>query len=253
MADQTPERGIEDESEEVEPEPPPAAVRRKVSFADAFGLDLVSVKEFDNRDSSAADDLVALLCAECIVGEEFYLSCLFSPPASDHDLKMRLQEQKLELESIELLPGSTTVRGIIRVLNLCFHKAVYVHTTLDGWRSRFDLLAEYVPGSSDGETDRFSFRLMLTPPLEAEGTRVEFCLRYESAVGTFWANNRGVNYVLFCHQRRRTDVKEEENNHREIRSCLKTIRWEMVQSLQVSSMCQVFQSGINCATNTNDE
>ncbi|XP_057180396.1 protein phosphatase 1 regulatory subunit 3A isoform X2 [Triplophysa rosa] len=227
---------IEDESEEVEPEPPPAAVRRKVSFADAFGLDLVSVKEFDNRDSSALDDLTALLRAEGKVGEEFYLSCLFAPPASDHELEMRLQDQTLELESIELLPGSTAIRGIIRVLNLCFHKAVYVHTSLDGWQSHFDLLAEYVPGSSDGETDRFSFRLMLTPPLEAEGTRVEFCLRYESAVGTFWANNRGMNYVLFCHQRRRTDAKEkgreeerdkdkllEENNHRGIRSCLKTI------------------------------
>ncbi|XP_056603609.1 protein phosphatase 1 regulatory subunit 3A [Triplophysa dalaica] len=227
---------IEDEFEEVEPEPPPAAVRRKVSFADAFGLDLVSVKEFDHRDSSVSDDLVALVRAERKVGEEFYLSCLFAPPASDHELKTRLQEQTLELESIELLPGSTTIRGIIRVLNLCFHKAVYVHTSLDGWQSHFDLLAEYVPGSSDGETDRFSFWLMLTPPLEAEGTRVEFCLRYESAVGTFWANNRGMNYVLFCHQRRRTDAKEkgkeeerdkdklsEENNHRGIRSCLKTI------------------------------
>lgn len=237
---------IEDESEEVEPEPPPAAVRRKVSFADAFGLDLVSVKEFDHRDSSVSDDLAALVRAECKVGEEYYLSCLFAPPASDHELETRLQDQTLELESIELLPGSTTIRGIIRVLNLCFHKAVYVHTSLDGWQSHFDLLAEYVPGSSDGETDRFSFWLMLTPPLEAEGTRVEFCLRYESAVGTFWANNRGMNYVLFCHQRRRTDAKEkgreeerdkdkllEENNRRGIRSCLKTIRSEMLPNANI--------------------
>lgn len=236
MPDRTPAGGVEDESDESEePELPPAVIRRKVSFADAFGLDLVSVKEYDNRDSSGPSNLARLLGAEGKVVEEYYLSCPFTCPASDQELRMRLQDQKLELESIELLPGSTTIRGIVRVLNLCFHKAVYVHTTLDGWQSHFDLLAEYVPGSSDGETDRFSFRLMLTPPFEAEGTRVEFCLRYESQAGTFWANNRGTNYIVFCHQRWRTEMKEnekekererekliEENNNKGIRSCLKT-------------------------------
>nr|XP_055045826.1 uncharacterized protein ppp1r3aa [Misgurnus anguillicaudatus] len=236
MPDQTPAGDVEDESDEsVEPELPPTVIRRKVSFADAFGLDLVSVKEFDNRDSSGPGDLARLLGAEGKVFEEYYLSCPFTCPASDQELRMRLQEQKLELESIELLPGSTTIRGTVRVLNLCFHKAVYVHTTLDGWQSHFDLLAEYVPGSSDGETDRFSFRLMLTPPFGAEGMRVEFCLRYESQAGTFWANNRGTNYIVFCHQRWRAEMKDkenekererekliEENNNRGIRSCLKT-------------------------------
>uniref|UniRef100_A0A1A8B2I3 Protein phosphatase 1, regulatory subunit 3Aa n=1 Tax=Nothobranchius furzeri TaxID=105023 RepID=A0A1A8B2I3_NOTFU len=39
----------EETDEDAEPEPPPV-LRRKVSFADAFGLDLVSVKEFDNAE-----------------------------------------------------------------------------------------------------------------------------------------------------------------------------------------------------------
>ncbi|XP_043093035.1 uncharacterized protein ppp1r3aa isoform X2 [Puntigrus tetrazona] len=214
-----------DESEEAETEPPPVAVRRKVSFADAFGLDLVSVKEYDNRESSRLE-------VDSREGEEYYISCLFNVPAMHQDLEVRLQQQKLELERIELLPGSTTIRGIVRVLNLCFHKAVYVRVTLDGWRSHFDLLAEYMPGSSDGETDCFSFRLVLTPPFQVRGLRVEFCLRYESSVGTFWANNGGKNYIVFCHQRRRSDLKEKESemeklveeiNQKGIRSCLKTI------------------------------
>ncbi|XP_016303048.1 uncharacterized protein LOC107658872 isoform X1 [Sinocyclocheilus anshuiensis] len=214
-----------DESEELEPEPPPVAVRRKVSFADAFGLDLVSVKEYDNRDSSRLD-------ADGREGEEYYISCLFNVPALHQDMEVRLQQQKLELERIELLSGSTTIRGIVRVLNLCFHKAVYIRVTLDGWQSHFDLMAEYMPGSSDGETDCFSFHLVLTPPFQVEGLRVEFCLRYESAVGNFWANNGGTNYIVFCHQRRRSDLKEkesekeklvEESNQKSIRSCLKTI------------------------------
>ncbi|KTF74357.1 hypothetical protein cypCar_00039933 [Cyprinus carpio] len=214
-----------DESKEVEPEPPPVALRRKVSFADAFGLDLVSVKEYDNRNSSRLD-------AAGRESEEYYISCLFIVPVLHQDMEVRLQQQKLELERIELLPGSTTIRGIVRVLNLCFHKAVYIRVTLDGWQSHFDLLAEYMPGSSDGETDCFSFHLVLTPPFQVEGLRVEFCLRYESAVGTFWANNGGTNYIVFCHQRRRSDLKEkesekekllEESNQKGIRSCLKTI------------------------------
>lgn len=223
-----------DESEEVEPEPPPVAVRRKVSFADAFGLDLVSVKEYDSRDSSRSE-------VDGREGEEYYISCLFTGPALNQDMEVRLQQQKLELERIELLPGSTTIRGIVRVLNLCFHKAVYIRASLDGWQSHFDLLAEYVPGSSDGETDCFSFHLVLTPPFQVEGVRVEFCLRYESGVGTFWANNGGTNYIVFCHQRQRNNQREkekdnekenesenekllEESSHKRIRSCLKTVR-----------------------------
>ncbi|XP_026082433.1 uncharacterized protein LOC113058606 isoform X1 [Carassius auratus] len=215
-----------DESEEVEHEPPLVAIRRKVSFADAFGLDLVSVKEYNNRDSSRLD-------ADGREGGEYYISCLFNVPALHQDMEVRLQQQKLELERIELLPGSTKIRGMVRVLNLCFYKAVYVRVTLDGWQSHFDLLAEYMPGSSDGETDCFSFHLALMPPFQVEGLRVEFCLRYETAVGTFWANNGGTNYIVFCHQRRRkSDLKEkesgkeklaEESNQKGIRSCLKSI------------------------------
>ncbi|XP_051977016.1 uncharacterized protein ppp1r3aa [Xyrauchen texanus] len=232
-SDQTWEGSSADESEELElePEPPPAAVRRKVSFADAFGLDLVSVKKYDSRDSRG-QDLFGLIGTENREGEEYRMSCLFTVPASDQELEMKIQKQKLELESIKLLPESTAIQGIIRVLNLCFHKAVYVRTTLDSWQSHFDLQAEYMPGSSDGETDRFAFQLMLMPPFQAKEMRVEFCLRYESAVGTFWANNGGTNYIVFCHQRCRGDLKEkererekvkEESNHKGIRSCLKTV------------------------------
>ncbi|KAI5094064.1 hypothetical protein C0J45_15788 [Silurus meridionalis] len=220
----SPQRSSSDESDESELEPPLASVvRRKVSFADAFGLDLVSVKEFDNRVESA----------EGREGEELHLSCIFRVPDSDEDLKLRLQQNKLELERIELLPGSTTIRGTVRVLNLSYHKVVYVRTSLDGWQSHFDKQAEYIPGSSDGETDRFSFLLTLMPPFSTEGVRVEFCLCYETSNGIFWANNGGMNYVLFCHKRGERALKEneegkerdtEENNQKGKKSCLKVIK-----------------------------
>nr|XP_046183832.1 uncharacterized protein LOC124013547 isoform X1 [Oncorhynchus gorbuscha] len=216
-----------DESDGSEPEPP-AVICRKVSFADAFGLDLVYVKEFDSTDLTGAE-VADPPEPEVKVKEpdEYFLSSLFTVPSSPEELEQRLQDQKLELESIELLPGTTALRGIIRVVNLCYNKSLYIRITLDSWKTSFDLLAEYVPGSSDGTTDRFAFRLTLVPPFAMEGTKVEFCLRYETSLGTFWANNMDMNYVLFCHKKggrgltAREAQLEEVNNWREKRSCLK--------------------------------
>lgn len=217
----------EETDEDSEPEPQPV-VRRKVSFADAFGLNLVSVKEFDYvevTESEVREDAEGEAAHPI---DEFYMSCLFTVPASPQELDQRLLEQMVELESIELLPGTTTLRGITRVVNLCYSKSVHVRITLDGWNSYDELLAEYVPGSSDRRTDRFTFKYTLAPPLEREGTRVEFCLRYETSVGSFWANNKGLNYVMFCHQKAqiKEQVQEESSGIRSKRSCLKAKRWE---------------------------
>lgn len=194
---------------------------RRVSFADAKGLDLVQVKEFDTWDvpklpgySSDGKD-----------AEEYFISPLtFSPSLSTEELLVKVQEQKIELEAIELLPGTTILKGMIRVLNVSFDKTVYVRTSLDSWSNHFDLLAEYIPGSSKDLMDCFSFRLTLVPPFDEQGARVDFCLRYETPVGTFWANNNNKNYVLLCH-RGMTEQKEKPlKEHVNKKSCLKTVR-----------------------------
>lgn len=217
----------EEEIDEDKPELP-SINRRKVSFADAFGLNLVSVKEFDNAVTEADVNLPpARVVTRC--SEEFSMSCLFTVPSSPEELDQRLQTQMVELESIELLPGTTTIRGIIRVVNLCYSKSVYVRMSLDRWTSYFDLLAEYVPGSSDRKTDRFTFKYNLLPPPESERTRVEICLRYDTPVGTFWANNNEMNYVLFCHKKGYANehgpqVQEESAGYKSKRSCLRASR-----------------------------
>ncbi|XP_042367384.1 uncharacterized protein ppp1r3aa [Plectropomus leopardus] len=217
----------EETDEDSEPEPPPVTHWRKVSFADAFGLNLVSVKEFDNAEVTESAVSQPPEKEASHPSEEFYMSCLFTVPSSPEELDQRLQEQMVELESIELLPGTTTLRGIIRVVNLCYSKSIYVRISLDRWTSYFDLSAEYVPGSSDKKTDRFTFSYTVVPPFDREGTRVEICLRYETSVGTFWANNKEMNYVLFCHQRglmKEPQVQEESSNYKSKRSCLKANR-----------------------------
>ncbi|XP_034718913.1 uncharacterized protein ppp1r3aa [Etheostoma cragini] len=218
----------EETEEDSEPEPP-QVIRRKVSFADAFGLNLVSVKEFDSAEVTEVEASQSPENEATHPLEEYYMSCLFIVPSSPEELEQRLQAQMVELESIELLPGTTTLRGIIRVVNLCFTKSVYVRMSLDRWTSYFELLAEYVPGSSDRKTDRFTFKYTLVPPSESEEIRVEVCLRYECSVGTFWANNKDMNYVLFCYQKGHVKqhgpvVQEESNSYRNKRSCLKAYR-----------------------------
>lgn len=216
----------EETDEDSESEPPPV-IRRKVSFADAFGLNLVSVKEFDSAEATELEVSQAAEKEATHSAEEFYMCCLFTVPSSPEELEQRLQAQMMELESIELLPGTTSLRGIIRVVNLCYSKSVFARITLDRWNSCFDLPAEYVPGSSDRKTDRFTFKYTLVPPFERGGTRVEFCLCYESSAGTFWANNKELNYVLFCHQKEQ--MKEhgpqvQEESYKSKRSCLKANR-----------------------------
>ncbi|XP_070686561.1 titin homolog [Pempheris klunzingeri] len=208
--------------EDSEPELPLCGSRR-VSFADAKGLSLVQVKEFDTwdvpklpgYDTSEGDGKDA---------EEYFLSPLtFSLPLSTEELLVKVQEQKVELETIALIPGTTILKGVIRVFNISYSKAVYIRTTLDTWSSHFDLLAEYIPGSSDSLTDCFSFKLTLVPPFGEQGARVEFCLRYETSVGTFWSNNNNRNYVLFCHQRAKEKTEKPHRENVSKKSCLRMV------------------------------
>lgn len=214
------------ETDEDEEEEAPPVVRRKVSFADAFGLNLVSVKEFDNVDVEEPDTGMSPEGESTPSCEEYSLSCLFTLPSSAEELNQRVDTQMIELETIELLPGTTTIRGTIRVANLCYAKAVYVRMSLDLWASYSDLAAEYVPGSSDRRTDRFTFTYTVVPPSDRDGARVEICLRYETSVGTFWANNNDINYVLFCYKKvntseRASKAHKEGGTYIGKRSCLR--------------------------------
>lgn len=217
-----PSRRGSESSEDLYLDSPPSGARR-VSFADTFGLNLVSVKEFDSWElpSGSAD---FDLRQDVFHTEEYVLSPQFGLPSSKEDLMQQLQVQKAILESTEYPPGSTSMKGIIRVLNVSFEKLVYVRMSLDDWQSYYDILAEYIPNSCDGETDQFSFKISLVPPYQKDGSKVEFCIRYETSVGTFWSNNNGTNYVLICQKKEQEPEPEklqEDVPNRQIKGCLK--------------------------------
>ncbi|NWS59498.1 PPR3A phosphatase, partial [Chunga burmeisteri] len=200
----------------------PTAIARKVSFADAFGFDLVSVKEFETWEVpniGQNDDTEE----EVFPQEEYFFSQLFTLPASQEELLQKVREQKVLLESIVFLPGITCMNGIIRVLNVSFEKLVYVRMTLNNWLSYYDILAEFMPNSCGSETDQFCFKISLVPPYQKDGAKVEFCIRYETSIGTFWANNDDKNYTLICHKKEtvpKVDNKPHKDRH--LKGCLKT-------------------------------
>ncbi|NXH78370.1 PPR3A phosphatase, partial [Hydrobates tethys] len=224
-------------SSEEEEADTPTTIARKVSFADAYGFDLVSVKEFDTWEvpnTGQNDDIED----EVFPQEEYFFSQLFTLPASQEELLQKVREQKVLLESIVFLPGITCMNGIIRVLNVSFEKLVYVRMTLNNWLSYYDILAEFMPNSCGSETDQFCFKISLVPPYQKDGAKVEFCIRYETSVGTFWANNNDKNYTLICHKKE-TVPKVDNKPHKEVtdrhlKGCLKTTQSSKEEILATS-------------------
>ncbi|XP_054255680.1 protein phosphatase 1 regulatory subunit 3A [Indicator indicator] len=223
-------------SEEEEAEAP-TTIARKVSFADAFGFDLVSVKEFDTWEipnigqNNYIED-------EVFPQEEYFFSQLFTLPASQEELLQKVREQKVQLESVMFLPGITCMNGIIRVLNVSFEKMVYVRMTLNNWLSYYDILAEFLPNSCGNETDQFCFKISLVPPYQKDGAKVEFCIRYETSVGTFWANNNNENYTLICHKKETVPTVDNkahaEATDRQLKGCLKMTQNSKEETLATS-------------------
>ncbi|XP_058720820.1 protein phosphatase 1 regulatory subunit 3A-like [Poecile atricapillus] len=231
-----PRRRNSSASEEEEADTP-TNISRKVSFADAFGFDLVSVKEFniwEFPNTGQENDMEE----EVFPQDEYFLSQQFTLPASQEELLQKVREQKVMLESVLFLPGITCMNGIIRVLNVSFEKQVYVRMTLNNWLSYYDILAEFMPNSCGGETDQFCFKISLVPPFQEDGTKVEFCIRYETSVGTFWANNDDKNYTLICHKKEtvpKVDNKpQKEVTDRCLKGCLKTTQSRKEEILATS-------------------
>lgn len=175
---------------------------RRVSFADAGGGELVQVREFVAFESNEGDELeeeqeqttarYSLHNSEPIysVRPDFHLP-------NDAELLLAVRNNKVELETVSSMEDEPLAfTGLIRVLNISFHKSVYVRFTMDGWRTFFDYPAEYLPGSNNVETDQFTFKLSFAQPYIFPGARIDFVVRYESAEGEYWANNCGKNYSV---------------------------------------------------------
>ncbi|XP_051508519.1 protein phosphatase 1 regulatory subunit 3A [Myxocyprinus asiaticus] len=173
---------------------------RSVSFVDSTGGELVDVRMFVPFDSDEEDDLrwkeEEARYRKTYREPTYRVSPEFQALA-ETELVLSVHINKLEVESVTSVPDEPlSFEVLIRVLNISFHKSVYVRSTMDGWISHFDYPAEYVQGSNDGETDKFSVKLSFASPYLFNGARIDFVVRYETAGGEFWANNSGRNYSV---------------------------------------------------------
>ncbi|XP_042639282.1 protein phosphatase 1 regulatory subunit 3F, partial [Orycteropus afer afer] len=197
----------------------------------------------DGDEGEEEEEACPKLSPPCPVtaGGGFYLVPTFSLPPSPGRLE-RLGRVMVELEALLPPPGAVpggagvwvpggrppVLRGLVRVLNRSFEKAVHVRASHDGWASFCDHPARYVPrsppgagaggtGAGDpildpglglgpgqvsasspddgGRTDRFAFQLPFAEGA-GDGARLDFVVRYETPEGTFWANNHGRNYTV---------------------------------------------------------
>lgn len=209
--------------------PPGTPGRKKfVRFADALGLDLALVRTFldevPNVPPSAFSDLNGveepadinqhlMTVSPFSVGrsstyipisqsrasaakQPFTLVASFTQPGSLPNFLDLVKTQKVCLETACLV-DEMRLRGVVRVLNIDFHKSVLIRFTIDEWKTHSDQLAVYVPGSCDGLSDRFSFSLSGASSLQP-GQRIIFALCYRVAGQEIWDSNQGKNYVFQC-------------------------------------------------------
>ena len=196
----------------IEPEPH----KKKVQFADILGQDLVKVRYITPNNSH--ENMINLLCNELQLTENILDSsdfkqfvCDFRKLLNKESFPQRVVTQNVCLEDI-LVSGFVN-KGIVRVKNIAHTKQVFVRYTLDNWQSYQDCWADFVPYSSDGITDKFSFRIQVSKELVSL-QRIEFAICYRVGNGEYWDNNFNQNYSL--NVRRKAKVCRRRQN----------LRWE---------------------------
>ncbi|XP_048025577.1 protein phosphatase 1 regulatory subunit 3E isoform X1 [Megalobrama amblycephala] len=154
--------------------------QKKVRFADSLGLDLISIKHFHDTDMPEVPERIIdkFKNARALHLNNFdksntsnqsvFMELLFTNPGSLPDFLDRVIALKVLLESVQV--DEFSLSGIVRVLNLAFEKNVYLRYTLNNWTTFVDILASYVPHSNDGQTDKFSFKIITPTFLEFGGT-----------------------------------------------------------------------------------
>ncbi|GBL91890.1 Protein phosphatase 1 regulatory subunit 3A [Araneus ventricosus] len=184
---------------------PDGTRKKKVSFADDKGLELVEVREIPCIQKWNDEVLTWMIDGSPrISGTQKTWKVAFDhPPWKDSEPLELVEANNIVLESINIenFPNSA-VNGMIKVKNLSFEKNVFIRITFDRWMSHVDVRANYVkPTAKDsvkpdfGKYDNFSFSAKIEPSAVKYGV-IEFCVCLEFDRNQYWDNNRGINYRL---------------------------------------------------------
>lgn len=187
-----------------------AGQKKVVRFADDMGLNLTHVRTFTNEIKKIPTFIYRpklpissrqrpnQLSSSSRQGSDKVIMPLFKQPSNFMNI---VETKNVALEYVAVAnPDSFHSRflimGIVRVRNLDFDKSVYIRYSLDGWRSYTEVRAEYMPYSSDGYSDKFTFTIFRNS-MEI-GQRIEMAIRFSCKGEEFWDNNDGENYCFRC-------------------------------------------------------
>ncbi|GIY95789.1 protein phosphatase 1 regulatory subunit 3D [Caerostris extrusa] len=154
--------------------------------------------EATSSKASLGSDPVPKCATRSISKDDPFFVPEFEQPGDEAEFMERVHNQKSCLENVVV--SDLKVTGTVRVLNMGFSKEVAVRYSLNEWACFFEEEAEYLPESSDGVTDKFSFSI--TPQCMRDGERLIFVLRYKVNGQQFWDNNRHRNYIMKYQQKR---------------------------------------------------
>ena len=189
-------------------------VRKRVSFADDIGLNLVSVRVVENSDSPPTLTLPPTLLsivnsdegetessnttsptskkASSNAGATLLLN--FSQPCTNNESFLyRVQTSSVALEKVTVNSGDSSFSGTILVKNIAFEKTVRLRVTLNDWFTHFEVAAMFLETANDSKSiDRF----IVTVPVPHCAERAQFAVCYEVKGTEYWDNNFGANYII---------------------------------------------------------
>lgn len=178
--------------------------KKKVSFADDRGLNLVEVREIPGA-PKWTDDVLALLIGgtqDNQLPDKVWKLSSENPPWADEKLVELLEKNKVGLEMITIKKPGDVLTGTIKVKNLAFEKNVFVRITFDRWLSYTDIKAAYLVPSfrrstKASEYDTFGFNTKIPPSTMKYGV-IELCIGFQCCDRKYWDNNGGINYRLIA-------------------------------------------------------
>ncbi|XP_063779154.1 protein phosphatase 1 regulatory subunit 3G [Pseudophryne corroboree] len=199
-------------------------LKKKVKFADSFGLTLASVKHFLPSDEPLVPRAVLArlqsypptVCAqraELNLEEDMFRAEWVPPSIIPAELLTRLDEQGVCLEQVS--SSSWGVRGSVLVKAPEEKAQVKIRYTFNEWLSFLDCLAfaaeEGAPFHVPG-TRRFYFNLNYPPSTS--------CLHFAICLNTgdgqeLWDNNKGVNYTVSFQQDQLPEVQSSSPEQEE--------------------------------------
>lgn len=187
----------------------PTYEKKNVRFADSMGGQLEAIKYYvvspqvrRRHSSVAAPNIYSQYYNTRDNNQKCSLvPTNFTNPSLRAGFGSKLLSQSVLLHSITT--AETTVYGIISVLNHTFIKKVFVRYTYNDWKSSVEVEANYMLGSHEGQSDKFSFAIYCKPndftlsSPDLFHPRLYFVIRFQTGDGReFWDNNDNNNYCL---------------------------------------------------------